>query len=133
MTVRRVLLLGVVMTACQEPLGPAAVLPPPCRQPAPLDGTYTPAAPGYLVMFRPGTDATQEVQRLTARYDFAADAVWTSVGGFLSSDLTPSVVARLRCEAAVLLISRDAIGYTLGDQAAARPPRYVEGHGTDPR
>ena len=100
------LLCLVFLVACDRPpVGPppptVEIVPPPCDSPAPLLGQFDPRASGYIVDLRDGVDAAQETDRLAARYGFAPRHVYTYVLGGFSADLTPAVVAAVRCEASV--------------------------------
>jgi hypothetical protein len=104
-----VLAAALALGACFGPVGPSAVVPPPCPHPAPLLGEYDSRAPGYIVAFVAGVDGAAETARLERRYDITATYVFLSLDAF-SAALHPTVVARLRCEPTVAYVERDAAG-----------------------
>jgi len=87
---------------------PATVIEPSCGDPAPLEGTYDPRAPGYIVSLEQGTDAQATADDLAARYGFEVQRVFQSLPGF-SAELTPEVVAAIRCEPVVVLVEYDGV------------------------
>ena len=94
---------------CQEPATPVLQLvPPPCVRPAPLLGEADARAPGYIVAFEDGVDARQEANRLAARYHFAPTDVYEFALSGFSAELTPSVVAAVRCEVSVRYVEHNA-------------------------
>ncbi len=101
------LLLLVLLVACDSTSAVAPVLPtveivrPPCEHPAALLGQFDPQAPGYIVVYRDGVDAKAETDRLATKYEFQPRFVYIHVLGGFSADLTPPVVADVRCEATV--------------------------------
>lgn len=80
----------------------------PCSAPAPVLGTYSPAAPGYIVQFHDGIDPSAETARLAQRYGFMPTHVFRVIPGF-SALLSEAHVRALRCEASVELIEHDAV------------------------
>ena len=103
----------LVGSACSE-RDPVAVGPiePTCQTPAPLYIPETDAIPNeYIVVFADDvTHADLVAAGLAAKYRFTPRDVWSGSGfsGF-SATLKPSVVAALRCEAAVKYIEQNAI------------------------
>lgn len=93
---------SVMLLGCRESLSPnARLVSPLCENPAALLGQFDPNAPGYIVVFHDDVDAREETDRLAARYAFEPRAVWEfALRGFWA-DLSPEVVAALRCEASV--------------------------------
>jgi hypothetical protein len=91
-----------------EPAVEATLLPTSCEDPLPIEGTFTPEAPGYIVMFRDGTDAAAETARLAGRYGFTPNFVYEAVGGFAGL-LEPEAVAGIRCEPSVMIIEHDGV------------------------
>lgn len=100
--------LLVSLSACTNSLSPSAVVPPQCLAPAALSGTYDPRAPSYAVLFRNGVNVSEEAQRLARRYGFTLNFVWNNLRGF-SAEMTPHVVAQLRCERTVTLVEFDVV------------------------
>jgi hypothetical protein len=78
---------------------------PPCDEPAPLYFSENPA-PGYFVVFGPGVDAAARAAELAAKYGFTPD-LFLTIQAFIA-ELSPDVVAALRCEAGVIRISQNA-------------------------
>lgn len=112
MTVRSLLMLGCMLAAaaCTEsPVEPGAeVVKPRCVTPAPLTGTYDSKAPGYIVVFRDGTTVSAEVNRLSARLQFAPTYVFESGLLGFAAQLSGASVAALRCDAVVAYVERNA-------------------------
>jgi len=101
------LLLPVLLVACDSTSAVAPVpltveiVRPPCEHPAALLGEFDPQAPRYIVVYRDSVDAEAETARLAAKYEFQPRFVYTHVPGGFSAELTPPVVADVRCEAKV--------------------------------
>ncbi len=86
---------------CGEASGPPGL----CEDPAPLNGSLDPAAPGVIVMYGEGTDAAAVTSRLAERYDFTPRHVWSAgVLGF-SAELSPTGLEGVRCESRVASVS----------------------------
>jgi|GEM_PF-2317518 len=94
--------------AAPAPTDPSTVIEPSCADPAPLEGTYDSRAPGYIVSLEQGTDAQATADELAARYGFEVQRVFQSLPGF-SAELTPEVVAAIRCEPVVVLVEHDGV------------------------
>ena len=96
--------VGALLACGTSPVAPAQppltveIVMPPCENPAPLFGHFDARAPGYIVDLRDGVDVAGETNRLAAKYGFAPTHVYTHVLGGFSADLTPKIVAALRCE-----------------------------------
>ena len=102
---------SLLLFGCFDPTAP---LQPPCREPAPLTGTFDPRVPDYIVIFHDGVDARQETTRLAAQYGFEPLGVWEhALLGFWAPP-TREVVASLRCEASIKHVQHNAV-YTIGD------------------
>lgn len=95
-----------VAVACRDASAPES---PPCAQPAPLLGTYDPAAPSVIVQYRSGVDAAAETARLAAKYRFTPTYVYTSAIQGFSAQVSSSTVANLRCEATVAAVEHDSV------------------------
>ena len=95
-----------------EPADPSRVVEPACDDPAPLEGSYDPDAPGYIVVFEPSVaaaDARATAEALAAEYGFTVDRVYESaLVGFFTPDATPEMVAGLRCEPQVRRVEHNA-------------------------
>ena|ERR1017187_6436539 len=100
------------------PEDPASVVAPACSAAAPLAGFYDPRAPDYIVTFYAGTDVDATVAMLTAKYQFQTIHVYHGVSllGF-NAALTPSVVAKIRCEPTVKAVEYDAVVIGIADRA----------------
>jgi len=94
--------------AAPAPTDPSTVIEPSCSDPAPLEGTYDPRAPGYIVSFVQGTDARASAEELAAKYGFEVSRVFQSLPGF-NAELTPETVAAIRCEPVVVLVEHDGV------------------------
>lgn len=80
-----------------------------CTSLAPLYGTPDPAAPGYLVVFKAGTDAVATTERLSAKYGFVPREVYTAALSGFSAELTDSALAGVRCEPEVNFVEHNAV------------------------
>ena len=97
------------LVACRDAAGPDFAVRPPCLFPAPLSGQPDPRAPGYIVVFEDNVDAPSETNRLATRYGFTPRFVYEFALKGFSSDLTPNVVAAIRCEASVQSVAHDGV------------------------
>jgi hypothetical protein len=88
---------------------------PSCSNPAPLHKSVC-RAPGYIVVFQSGVDATRAVAELQRKYNFSVKFIYRSLPGFASTTLTLQTVAALRCEPSVLFIEEDT--YSRVDDAS---------------
>lgn len=92
----------------------------PCADPAPLYGEFNALAPGYIVQFRPGTNAVETAHALAAKYGFTLRYVWdVALLGF-SAEMTPETVAALRCEPSILSISYETLVFPASGPARPR-------------
>jgi hypothetical protein len=89
-----------------------------CLQPAPLYGSFDPAAPGFIVVFRDGVPAAAEAARLSARYCFQPKHVYQFALLGFSAELEPAALASIRCEASVRYVEHDGVA-TAGSVAKA--------------
>jgi hypothetical protein len=80
-----------------------------CATPAPLLGTYTPAAPGIIVQFQPGTAVDAEVARLSEAYAFTPRFVYTHALQGFAAEVPAATVAALRCERSVRVVEWDGV------------------------
>lgn len=115
-----VLLLGI-LSACSggsssptEPSAPPRPQPPAapapaCSNPAPLDGEPHPDAPGYIILFQDGVKAGEVAPSLARKYGFTLSHVYEALSGFASQDMTGEIVAQIRCEPSVRLVSYNGI------------------------
>jgi hypothetical protein len=75
-------------------------------------GRFDPRAPGYIVAYHDSVDAQLETARLAAAYGFIPTHVYQfAIRGF-SADLTPAVVAEVRCKATVRMVEHDVAVHT---------------------
>ncbi len=115
-------LLALVATSCGAhssptdpgspgvaPSDPSAIVEPACANPAPLLGHYDPRVPEYIVLFRAGADATSTARELAQKYGFQLDSVYEATLSGFSAELTPEVVADLRCELVVESVEHDSV------------------------
>jgi|SRR5262245_55371624 len=77
------------------------IVQPVCENPAPLLGQFDPEAPRYIVVYRDSVDPETETTRLSIKYRFQPRFVYTHALGGFSAELTPPVVAAVRCETTV--------------------------------
>lgn len=84
-----------------------AVITPACANPAPLQLAPI-AAKGWIVLFHPGTNAASATAELSARYAFTPIAVYEHALQAFHAELTPAMVAALRCESSVRAIEQNA-------------------------
>jgi hypothetical protein len=103
------LFLSVGCDNDSSPASPNEPIQPACANPVPLSGKYDPRAPGYIVVYHADVNAAQETTRLAALYAFTPRSVWTSALQGFAADLTPEVVAAVRCEATVDYVEYDAL------------------------
>ena len=95
------------LTALSLPLPASATEPPTgfCRHPVDVE-LYVPDATRYLIQLRPSEDPIGTAERLIRKYRLT---IHGEPGfSFLATNITDGVLAALRCESAVMLISRDA-------------------------
>ena len=109
MKARLVGALAVLSVGCQEgitsPDAPFALLQPSCLSPAPVSGQSDPRAPGFIVVFDSGVDASAEAPRLASLYEFTPRHLFTHVLQGFSAELTPATLAAIRCETSVDYVS----------------------------
>ncbi|HEX2062462.1 MAG TPA: DUF5719 family protein [Thermoanaerobaculia bacterium] len=82
------------------------VVTPVCENPAPLELNPSHAAPGYIVLYRQGTDAVTTTAALAEKYDFTPLDVFEHVPAFYA-ELTPQMIAGLRCESVVVVVEQN--------------------------
>jgi len=97
--------------ACNKADGPNLVGS--CSDPVPLNGTFDPAAPGYVVYYRQGVNAVSETNRLAALYGFEPTHVYDQVRGF-SAELTMVQLEQVRCEPTVASTYYNGVAYPNG-------------------
>jgi hypothetical protein len=90
---------------------PPAAPAPACANPAPLEGQYNPAAPGYIILFQEGVKAPEVAQSLARKHGFTPSHIYETLPGFASQDMTGEVAARIRCEPTVRLVEYNGIAY----------------------
>jgi len=112
MKARLVGVLAVLTAGCQEgitsPDAPFALLQSSCLSPAPVLGQFDPRAPGFIVVFDSGVDASAEALRLGGLYGFTPHHVFTHALQGFSAELTPATLAAIRCETSVNYASFNA-------------------------
>ena len=92
---------------------PMREMTPQCSSPAPFN-KFSCVAPGYIVVYKDGTNAATVTAQLEAKYGFRSLAVWQIVPGFAAL-LSVQTVAALRCEPAVRFIEENAISSPFGN------------------
>lgn len=103
-------ILSMLAGCSAVPSSPYALLVRPrCRTPAPLEGTYDPRAPGFIVQLHDTVNVALEAARLAQAYAFTPTSVLTSVHMVTTPALSDTTVAALRCEATVVSVAHDAI------------------------
>jgi hypothetical protein len=105
--------LAVLSVGCQETItSPDALfvlLQPPCVRPAPVLGQFNARAPGFIVVFEGGVDASAEAPRLAGLYRFTPEFVFTHALQGFSAELTPATLAAIRCETSVSYASFNGV------------------------
>lgn len=85
---------------------PDLVVTPQCSDPAPLvfaDPAKGPVRPGWIIAYKAGTNTQTVTPALAAKYGFTPTF---TIGIFVAANLTPEMIAGLRCEAPVRSISQ---------------------------
>jgi hypothetical protein len=82
-----------------------------CSSPAPLLGTKT-TAPGYIVVYKEGTNVQETTQELAKKYNFTPRHVYQYALLGFSAELSAEALARIRCEPVVRNVSHNAMGST---------------------
>jgi hypothetical protein len=85
---------------------PDLVVTPQCSDPAPLifaDPERGPVRPGWIIAYEAGTDTKTVTPALAAKYGFTPTF---TIGIFVAANLTPEMIAGLRCEPPVRSISQ---------------------------
>lgn len=106
------LVIAAALAACANGVDQASVssdLVPAedrCDDPVALSGTPDADAPGYLVIFREGTDGQAETARLAEAYGFDPTDIFAALGGYSVEVLSDDARESLRCEPSV-----SSIGY----------------------
>jgi hypothetical protein len=90
-------LLTLVATSCQRSTAPVEV-----------EGTFNPAAPGFIVRYHSGVDPVATTARLEKKYTFSASHVYTALPGF-SAQLSTAALSGIRRESAVSSITHDGV------------------------
>ena len=88
---------------------PAAFVTPTCESPAPLLRTPDPRAPGYIVVFKDGTDVDRAVAELAGRYGFRTKYVYRGGPLGFAAEMTGAQVAGVRCASTVRYVDHDAV------------------------
>ena len=90
-------LLTLVATSCQRSTAPVEV-----------EGTFNPAAPGFIVRYHSGVDPVATTARLEKKYTFSATHVYTALPGF-SAQLSTAALSGIRRESTVSSITHDGV------------------------
>jgi hypothetical protein len=103
----KIILVVVVSTQlCGCGLNPLGLFAE-CLNPAPLVGQPDGAAPGYVVVFRDGTNPIQVTAQLEQKYGFKAKYVWQNVLLGFSAEFTTETREKIRCESSVKYMEFD--------------------------
>jgi hypothetical protein len=103
---------SVVRTATGDPSfvigtttrkSPDFTVTPQCTDPAPLIVPQGVVRPGWIITYKTGTDTSTVTSALMAKYHFTPTF---TLGIFVAANLTPEMIAGLRCEAPVKSISQ---------------------------
>src|SRR5262249_23626446 len=94
-------------SAVTPPPPTVEIVKPPCLSPAPLLGQFDPAVPRYIAVYRDGVDPGAETDRLATKFGFQPRFVYTHALAGFSAELSPPVVASVRCEARVDYVEFD--------------------------
>jgi hypothetical protein len=101
---------SILCAAATARLDPPHFVKPNCKFPAPLEGSYQPTAPGYIVQLRGDTNSVVLGARTLAKmYGFKLHSVFESTGAFYTSSISQSALAKLRCESQVQLVEYNSI------------------------
>ena len=99
----------------EAPAAPATqhrnIVPPQCSAPATLSGTVGPFAPGFIVGLRDSVNTTRESAYLAQKYAFTLVYVWPSLHMFVTSALSDTTVAAVRCEPSVYDVSYNTLAW----------------------
>jgi hypothetical protein len=97
-------ILLVLVSACSS----SGTLPePPCRNPAPYNGTFPSTDNRYIVIYHDDVAVEATTAELAERYGFTPRYVWSTLLLGFAADLSPEQVTALRCETAIQSISVD--------------------------
>ena len=88
---------------------PTTLVTPTCESPAPLLGKPDARAPGYIVVFKDGTDVDRAVAELAGRYGFRTRYVYRGGPLGFAAELTAAQVAGVRCASTVRYVEHDAV------------------------
>lgn len=88
---------------------PAPIVTPTCESPAPLLGTRDARAPGYIVVFKDGTNVDREVADLVARHGITVKHVYRSAILGFAAEMTAAQVAGVRCASTVRYVEHDGV------------------------
>ncbi len=113
--------LAILVLACGQSMVCAAaapqkpeVLAPACKNPAPLQGEWSPNAAGYFAIFKDGVDGPKATVSLVKKHGFAVEGDLSMAGMFLVRVLTPRQMAALRCEPQIRLIEYNGMASASG-------------------
>lgn len=87
-----------------------AIVTPQCESPAKLLLSPLPA-PGWIVIFHPGTNATATTNELAAKYGFTPRFIFEhGFKGFSAEGFSQGAIAALRCEPSVNVVEQNTQG-----------------------
>jgi len=115
-------ILASLLLALTAPAESLSVITPACSQPARLEGHFD-GSPSISVLLKADVPDSQAVAlALSKKYGFRILWVLRATGkGFIASLLTPSEIAKLRCEPDVEIISYAQKTSISQDAPAPRP------------
>lgn len=105
------LLFASAAAGCADsrlPVEEEPALVPACAEPIPVKGTFDSRAPGYIVLYHPGTDATVATEALSASYHFTPTHLYTATPGFAGL-LEPEALVGIQCAPEVMMIEHDGV------------------------
>jgi predicted transcriptional regulator len=79
-----------------------------CPEPAPLLGQKS-AVPGYIVVFRDGTDAAETTRRLAREYGFTPKHVYEHALRGFAAEFSETALAGIRCEPEVRHVEHEGV------------------------
>lgn len=121
--------IALTLAACSFTVAHASEpVTPSCATPAELIGTFDAHVPGYIVRYREGVPVSLETSQLIIVYKFQAKSFRHEPSGGFRAELTPQLVATLRCISSVASIEYASVGNT--EVPLKKQPKPSTGEGT---